>query len=202
MLAACGGGDDDSAATNAAAPSGNQAPQISGSPASTMVLQDTAFSFKPEAQDPDGDVLTFRINQRPTWATFSAATGQLQGTPRAADLGAYGNIVISVTDGEAESSLDPFNITVTPVTNGAATLSWQPPTQNTDGTPLTDLAGFKIYWGTAPGEYPHSLTVENPGITAYVVENLVPATYYFVATALNTGGAESEASNMATGNVL
>jgi hypothetical protein len=98
--------------------------------------------------------------------------------------------------------LDPFNITVTPVTNGAATLSWQPPTQNTDGTPLTDLAGFKIYWGTTPGEYPHSLTVENPGITAYVVENLVPATYYFVATALNTGGAESEASNMATGNVL
>jgi hypothetical protein len=34
--------------------------------------------------------------------------------------------------------------------SGQATLSWDPPTTNVDGTPLTDLAGYKVYYGT-PG---------------------------------------------------
>jgi hypothetical protein len=88
------------------------------------------------------------------------------------------------------------------VANGSATVTWVPPTQNTDGSPLTDLAGYKIYWGTSPGVYSNSLTVDNPGLAAYVVENLVPAKYYFVATAVNAEGVESEPSNVATGEVI
>jgi hypothetical protein len=77
-------------------------------------------------------------------------------------------------------------------------LTWQPPTQNTDGTPLTNLAGYRIYWGTAPGSYPSSVTVNNAGITSYVVDNLVPNTYYFAVTALNSMGTESLLSNSAS----
>jgi len=34
-----------------------------------------------------------------------------------------------------------------------ATVSWIPPTTNTDGTALTDLAGYKVYYGTVSWSY-------------------------------------------------
>jgi len=46
------------------------------------------------------------------------------------------------------------------------TLTWTAPTQNADGTPLTDLAAFRLYIGTAPGVYPPTptavITISNP----------------------------------------
>lgn len=78
---------------------------------------------------------------------------------------------------------------------GSATLSWTPPTQNLDGSPLTDLAGYKIYYGNKPGNYDSSIHVDNPGLTIYVVEYLTPNTYYFVLTAINSSGVESRFSN-------
>jgi Fibronectin type III domain len=75
-------------------------------------------------------------------------------------------------------------------------LSWTPPTTNDDGTPLK-LTGYRIYWGLSDGNYPHSVTLDNPGLTRYVVEDLTPATWYFVATALSAEG-ESPPSNVVT----
>ncbi len=89
-------------------------------------------------------------------------------------------------------------------TTGSVTLNWSAPTQNEDGTPLTDLAGYKIYWGTTgttAGDYPNSVTIDNPGITTYVVDNLEFGTYEFVATSFNTAGIESSYSNPATKTV-
>ena len=77
---------------------------------------------------------------------------------------------------------------------GATTLSWQPPTMNDDGTPLK-LKGYRIYWGLTEDNLSHSVTLDNPGLTRYVVEQLAPATWYFVATALSADG-ESEPSNV------
>ena len=96
------------------------------------------------------------------------------------------------------AALSPFTITVNPVTLGSVTLSWTPPTENEDGTVLTDLAGYRLYWGTTPGVYTDSLTINNPGLTTYVVENLPPGTYEFVATSFNAAGTESIYSNAAT----
>ena len=76
----------------------------------------------------------------------------------------------------------------------SATLSWNPPTTNLDGTPLK-LTGYRIYWGPMDDYYPQSVTVDNPGLSRYVVENLAPATWYFVVTAL-AGDAESPPSNV------
>ncbi len=80
---------------------------------------------------------------------------------------------------------------------GSATLYWTPPTQNTDGSDLMDLAGFKIYYGTASGNYPNQITINNPGVTTYVVDNLSANTWYFVSTAFNSSGVESDVSNVA-----
>ncbi|HEX6993507.1 MAG TPA: putative Ig domain-containing protein [Gammaproteobacteria bacterium] len=173
----------------------NSVPTIAGTP-QTTVLQETPYVFVPEASDADGDILHFSVTNPPPWAKFEPTTGRLQGTPSAADVGTYANIKISVTDGAADASLKPFSITVTSVADGAVELTWTAPTQNVDGSALTDLAGYKIYWGTQPGEFPNSVTIDNPGVVTYVLENLVPATYYFVATAFNSEGAESDPSDM------
>jgi len=87
---------------------------------------------------------------------------------------------------------------VNQVSLGSVTLNWTPPTQNTDGSVLTDLAGFKIYYGTSPDNYPNQITIDNPGITSSVVDNLTPNTWYFVSTAFTSSGEESDFSNMAT----
>ena len=178
-------------------PAPNVAPTISGTPA-TAVMQGTQYSFQPTAVDANGDVLTFSIVNKPAWATFSAATGRLEGTPGAANVGTTTGIVISVSDGALTSALAAFNVTVQAVAIGSATLSWTPPTQNTDGSALTDLAGFKIYWGTSQANLPNVVTINNPGITSYLVENLVAGTYFFAATAFDASGNESTRSNVAS----
>jgi hypothetical protein len=106
--------------------------------------------------------------------------------------------VISVTDGEASTALAAFNLTVQAVASGSATLMWTLPTLNTDGTPLTNLAGVKVYWGPLQGTYPSSVTLNNPGLTTYVVDNLVPGTYFFSVTAFNSTGTESAFATAAT----
>jgi hypothetical protein len=93
-------------------------------------------------------------------------------------------------------------VAVQAVATGSATVSWTPPTTNTDGSPLTNLAGYRVYWGTSPGSYSSSVTLNNPGLTSYVVGNLPPGTYYFVATALSSSGAESAFSAAASKTIL
>jgi len=78
--------------------------------------------------------------------------------------------------------------------SGAVTLNWTPPTENTDGTPLTNLAGYDIHYGTASGDYTQNVSVSNPGLATYVVDNLGPGTYYFSVAAVNSTGAESPLS--------
>ncbi len=175
----------------------NSSPTISGTPASS-VTEGQPYSFTPTASDADGDTLTFAISGQPSWASFNSSTGRLNGTPTAGDVGTYTNIVISVSDGEASAALPAFSITVNAISLGSATLDWSAPTLNEDGTPLTDLAGYRLYWGTTPGTYSDSVTIDNPSVTTYVVENLAPGTYQFVATAFNAVGEESRYSGVAT----
>ncbi len=211
LLAACGGDDDPAAAANTPAganppagnppsASGNSAPQVTGTPL-TSVLQGTAYLFAPSATDADGNTLTFSVANLPPWATFNSSTGRLTGTPTAANVGSYNNIAISVSDGSASTNLAAFNIQVVGTATGSATLSWTPPTQNTDGTPLNNLAGYKVYWGTSQDNYSSSVTVPNPGLATYVVNQLTPAQWYFVVTAYSSTGYESGFSNVTSKRV-
>ncbi|MEL7185810.1 MAG: putative Ig domain-containing protein [Pseudomonadota bacterium] len=175
----------------------NNAPQISGTPAAS-VTEGQAYSFTPTASDPDGDTLTFSISGLPSWASFNSSTGELSGTPVAADVGVYSSIIITVSDGQLSASLSEFAITVNAISLGSVTLDWTAPTLNEDGTTLTDLAGYNLYWGTSVGNYPNSVSIGNPSVTTYTVDNLSPGTYYFVATAINSADEESNYSGVAT----
>jgi hypothetical protein len=144
--------------------------------------------------------VTFQIQGKPAWATFSASTGALTGKPAAANVGTTAGITISATNAGGSSSVGPFTIVVSaapasPAT-GSATLSWTAPTQNTDGTPVTDLAGYHIYYGTSSGTWTSTITVLEANETSYVVSGLSPGTYYFAVVAFNTAGEDSPQSNV------
>lgn len=185
--------DDSSGGTPPPSGSTNGAPTISGTP-STSLRVGEAYSFQPNASDPDGDPLTFSIQNRPAWATFSSATGRLSGTPSAGDVGQFSNVRITVSDGRAQASLGAFTIAVNQIAMGSVTLSWVPPTTNVDGSPATDLAGYRIYYGRSAGTLDQTVVISNAGTTRYVLDNLSPATWYFSMTTYNNTGIESPRS--------
>jgi len=172
----------------------NSPPVISGSPAGEVIATET-YSFTPNASDADNDSLQFSVANLPVWAAFNATSGRLHGIPGDANVGVYENIRISVSDGTASASTGTFSIAVVQTTNGTATLTWAAPDTNIDGTPLTDLAGYRIYYGNVQGQYDHQLEISGAGTMTAVVDNLSKGAWYFAATALNSQGLESEYSN-------
>lgn len=180
----------------------NSPPTISGTPP-TSVSVGQAYNFQPVASDPNGDPLTFSITNKPAWATFSTSTGRLSGTPTT--TGTTSNIVISVSDGRASAALPAFSIAVTQGsgggTTGSATVSWTPPTENTDGSALTNLAGYRIVYGRSSSTLTRTITINNPGLTSYVIDNLDSGTWYFAVKAFTTSGIESALSNVTSKSV-
>lgn len=81
-------------------------------------------------------------------------------------------------------------------TIGKTILYWEAPTKNTDGTPLTDLAGYYLYTGLAPDKLTTRITVADPTALQYEVTDLSPGTHYFAGTAYTTAGKESALSNI------
>lgn len=116
-LTACGGGGDGNDAGNGGAQppvvSTNQAPVISGLPTDT-VEAGNPYSFTPTASDPDGDPLTFALQNAPIWMLVDDATGEISGIPTSSNIGSNDDIRLTVSDGRASVSLDPFSVAVMP----------------------------------------------------------------------------------------
>jgi hypothetical protein len=79
-------------------------------------------------------------------------------------------------------------------TTGTATLSWSVPTANTNGTSLTDLAGYIIHYGTSSGALTQTIQLTDPDLTSYVVRNLAAGTYYFAISGYATTGMQGTES--------
>ena len=89
----------------------NSAPQLSGTPAAEIPTG-FPYVFRPAAQDPDGDTLSFTVSGKPTWASFDVRSGELRGVPGDRDVGVATGIVITASDGRAASTLGPFQVRV------------------------------------------------------------------------------------------
>jgi hypothetical protein len=105
--------------------------------------------------------------------------------------------VITASDGTNRTSLRAFSVAVNSqgTSTGSATLSWTPPTRNTNGTALSNLAGYRIYYGTSANNLTRTVQVGNAGLTRYVLSDLSAATWYFSVRAYTSAGAESSNSN-------
>jgi hypothetical protein len=71
-----------------------------------------------------------------------------------------------------------------------------PPTENTDGSVLNNLAGYTVYYGTSPSDLTQSVKITNPGLTAYTLSNLQSGTWYFTVTSYSSVGIESTRSGV------
>ncbi|HEY2808202.1 MAG TPA: putative Ig domain-containing protein [Steroidobacteraceae bacterium] len=164
---------------------------ISGTPA-TSVTAGSKYSFQPTAKDSAGKAMSYSVQHAPSWATFSIASGLLAGTPTSSQTGVYSGIVISASDGSASGALPAFAITVKALVaaTGSATLNWVDPTENTDGSKLTNLAGVNIHYGNSPSSLTKVVQVSGAGNSSYTIANLAAGTWYFGASAYTTAGVE------------
>ena len=78
--------------------------------------------------------------------------------------------------------------------SGTLSLSWVAPTENVDGSALTDLSGYKIYYGDSTGNYSSSTDVNDANATS-ISFTLVSGSYFVAMTALDVDGNESAHSN-------
>jgi len=195
-VAGCNGGSESAAAAHSSPPppaggSGtpgptpgvNAAPTISGVPADTGAAG-TYYAFAPVATDPNGDALTFSVENLPAWATFSDRSGTLSGMLTSADVGAYAAIRIAVTDGSLATALPAFVINVTPAVPTAASATYRGFTYSLPTTrPFIALNDYAAS-GRSSAAY---LRLKAQVDDAVAVTNALPAngTYSQLITALN-----------------
>jgi len=128
-------------------------------------------------------------------ASACTASGGWAGTRPTAGMETVGPLQSSTTftlscTGAGGTDVAMISVAV----NGSVALRWQPPTQLVDGTPLSGLSGYRIYYGTAAGSY---LAYEEIGPEAgseYSLQ-LPSGEYYIAMTAIGLDGAESAYSN-------
>jgi hypothetical protein len=111
--------------------------------------------------------------------------------------------MITVSDGKGgTASLTGFSVAVNtaPVATGSVTLNWGAPTQNTDGSAFTDLSSYKIVYGKTAGNLDQSKSIPST-VNSAVIDNLSSGTWYFAVVSVNTSGAESAPTNVASASI-
>jgi hypothetical protein len=155
-----------------------------------------ALTASPDTVSQNGSTT---LNWSSTDATSCTASGDWSGSKAVAGSEAMNSLVVDsqftlTCDGVGGAVNDTVNVTVVVNNNGTALLSWSPPTENTDGSTLTDLTGYKIYFGTSSGNYGSPVIINNPGLSSYLVEDLAMADWYFSIKVFNSSGTESDFS--------
>ena len=160
-----------------------------------------AFDFQPNAEDAEGDELSFTATNLPPWAQFDPSSGRITGTPGVADVGLHEAITISVADATHQTVSESFAITVVGGGSGVATLAWGAPVSKVDGSALDDLAGYHIVYGRDPEDLDHSIFIGDPAQTSFEFSTLGGGVWYFAVMAINAGGEEGPPTPTATKSI-
>jgi trimeric autotransporter adhesin len=123
-----------------------------------------------------------------------AASGAWSGTKAISGSESVGPISQDSTYSLSCSGTGGSAVAMTTVSLREAVLSWQAPTKNVDGSTLTNLAGYKIYYGTSSKNYTQTVSVSGASTTTWTL-SLAPGTYYFALSAVDTSGGESAKTN-------
>ena len=139
------------------------------------------YEYVPEVINAIVPDLRFAYINRPSWSESYRDSGAIIGTP--SEPGVYPNIQIQAWDGVHCGMSAPFTITVASAA-GSADLRWVKPTLNTDGSPLTDLGGYLIRYGTSAANLDMHFSVNSADVTAAEIHNLSRGNWYFEIAAL------------------
>lgn len=190
-----GGSGDGSGDGNSGANQGSVTVTITSPDAPEIETTDKSMDLSGTAGSPDGIT---SVSWESDQGEKGSASGNESWTVADVPLEVGANtITVTATDASGRSRSD--SIAIKRESNGTAsvTLSWVPPTERTDGTPLENLAGYKISFGRMSKVYDYTITIDNPGLASFVVEELRPGNWYFAIAAYDTDGLESEFSNEA-----
>ena len=135
-----------------------------------------------------------------TQATSCIASGAWSGTLATSGAQTTGAIAAATTftlscTGAGGTTVQSVTVGVSPAT-GTATLSWVAPTKNTDGTPVTPLSGYHIYYGQAQSALNQSVAVSGGSTTTYEITGLANGTWYFSIAADAVDGTEGPQSTI------
>jgi hypothetical protein len=111
-------------------------------------------------------------------------------------------LAITGCDGSSHADSGDRGLSHSGSTSPTAIVSWTPPVQRTDGSALTDLAGYRVYYGKALNSLTRIIDIRNPGQTSQFIDNLDTGTWYFAVTAYTNDGLESEMSNLGAKRIL
>ena len=164
-LAACGGGSSGSSSTVAASADTDTA--------TALVAPSVGMIDRSQGSDSSDSAASVATVASDTTSASNTATT----APTTASTTAVGTVTKVTT---------PIK-----TVNGVATLDWMPPTENNDGTALTNLAGYTVYYGTDRSDLSQSVKVSNPGLASYTVTGLTSGTWYFAVTSYSADGVES-----------
>jgi hypothetical protein len=179
----------------------NRAPTISGEVVATAQVGQT-YIWQPIAADPDGDTLHFTAVNLPPWASLDPTSGYISGTPGETDVGIYESITITVADAERQAATPPFSITVMGDAGaGVASLQWETPASKVDGSPLDDLAGYRILYGRSSEDLDRSVLIDDPVVTSFEFTTLASGIWYFAVVAVNASGLEGPPTTVATKSI-
>jgi hypothetical protein len=133
-------------------------------------------------------------------AQSASGSGGTSGSAASAGTGS-GSSTSAVSTGSGSTSSSSSSSTPPAKSSDSVTINWTPPTENTNGSPLTNLAGYDIHYGTSSGSLTKKISISNPGIATYVVSNLTAGKYYFAVAAVNSAGTESPLSAQVSATV-
>jgi len=168
-LAACGGGSSGSSSTAAASADTDMT--------TALVAPNVGMIDRSQGSD----------------SSESAASGATVASNTAGTTPATTPATAATTPVSPGASVGTVTKVTTPIktVNGVATLDWMPPTENNDGSALTNLAGYTVYYGTDRNDLSQSVKVSNPGLASYTVTGLTSGTWYFAVTSYSADGVES-----------
>jgi hypothetical protein len=192
LLGGCGGEDTGRyASLSAVAASLTSAAVVGG-----QAVVGQYWSYQPSISNPDGASMTVTASNLPDWITLNQSTGQLSGTPGDGDVRTWTNIQLTVSIGQEATLLPAFSVIVVAqgAATGSATVTWSAPTQRVDGSPIGELAGYRVLYGKSSRNYEHSVELNTAGINRYVLEGLGSGTWYFAVQAITSDGLTSAPS--------
>ena len=168
-LAACGGGSSGSSSTAATS---------AADTTTALVAPNVGLVDRSQGTDGSQSAASVASNTTSASNTDATASATAAATP------------VSTGSGSSVGSVTKVTAPIQTV-NGVATLDWMPPTENDDGSALTNLAGYTVYYGTSRDDLSQSVKVSNPGLASYTVTGLTSGTWYFAVTSYSADGVES-----------
>jgi hypothetical protein len=186
-LGGCGGGEDSDLFAGLSSMTGPR-------PDNAVVGQ--RWSYQPSISSADDASVTVTASNLPDWIALDQSTGLLEGTPTEGDVRTWTNIQLTVNDGQQSTRLPAMSVTVVAqgAAMGTATVTWSAPTQRVDGSPIGELAGYRVLYGKSPRDYDYSVELDTTGINRYVLEGLGTGTWYFAVQAITSDGLTSAPS--------